>query len=216
VIHGIKVELQVIQKCLMLAPFATVAVPANSLRRIASPHRSCRSGGAHRGATRRRCAPPASCRGSPNRPNISARTGWVSASARYPTAAKGAERRARDLEDERVIAALGRTGRPCRVDRENQIPLFPDATRGAPLPPPAACDTGANAEADRYRHGGRQPANASLTCWAYSPNSRPTCVANASSMGSPRAKAEGVYKGRRLSMEARESAGIEDRRYGNC
>jgi len=54
--------------------------------------------------------------------------------------------RARDLEDERVIAALGRTGRPCRVDRENQIPLFPDATRGAPLPPPAACDTGANAD----------------------------------------------------------------------
>ena len=54
--------------------------------------------------------------------------------------------RARDLEDERVIAALGRTGRPCRVDRENQIPLFPDTTHGAPLPPPAACDIGANAD----------------------------------------------------------------------
>jgi excisionase family DNA binding protein len=34
--------------------------------------------------------------------------------------------RACDLEDERVIAALRRTGRPCRVDRENQIPMFPD------------------------------------------------------------------------------------------
>jgi hypothetical protein len=29
-------------------------------------------------------------------------------------------------EDERVIAALGRTDRPCRADRENQIPMFPD------------------------------------------------------------------------------------------
>ena len=54
--------------------------------------------------------------------------------------------RARDLEDERVVAALGRTGRPCRVDRENQIPLFPDTTHGAPLPPAAACDIGANAD----------------------------------------------------------------------
>jgi excisionase family DNA binding protein len=34
--------------------------------------------------------------------------------------------RACDLEDERVIAALRRTGRPCRVDRESQIPMFPD------------------------------------------------------------------------------------------
>lgn len=34
--------------------------------------------------------------------------------------------RASDLDDERVIAALGRTDRPCRADRENQIPLFPD------------------------------------------------------------------------------------------
>ena len=33
---------------------------------------------------------------------------------------------ARNLDDERVIAALGRTGRPCRVDRKNQIPMFPD------------------------------------------------------------------------------------------
>jgi DNA invertase Pin-like site-specific DNA recombinase len=54
--------------------------------------------------------------------------------------------RAGDLEEERVIAALGRTGRPCRVDRKNQIPLFPDATHGAPLPPPAVRDTGANAD----------------------------------------------------------------------
>ena len=61
--------------------------------------------------------------------------------------------RASDLEDERVIAALGRTDRPCRADRENQIPLFPDATRGAPLPPP---DTGANAYcAAPAQHGTR-------------------------------------------------------------
>ena len=61
--------------------------------------------------------------------------------------------RARDVEDERVIAALGRTSCPCRVDRENQIPLFPDATRGAPLPPP---DTGANADcAAPAQHGTR-------------------------------------------------------------
>ncbi len=34
--------------------------------------------------------------------------------------------RASDLEDERVIAAIRRTGRPCRVDGANQIPLFSD------------------------------------------------------------------------------------------
>ena len=34
--------------------------------------------------------------------------------------------RVRDLEDERVTAALGRKGRPCRVDLEHQIPMFPD------------------------------------------------------------------------------------------
>ena len=28
--------------------------------------------------------------------------------------------------DERVIAAIGRTGRPCRIDLENQLPMFPD------------------------------------------------------------------------------------------
>jgi excisionase family DNA binding protein len=35
--------------------------------------------------------------------------------------------RARDLDDERVTAALGRKGRPCRVDLQNQIPMFPEA-----------------------------------------------------------------------------------------
>jgi excisionase family DNA binding protein len=34
--------------------------------------------------------------------------------------------RARDLQDERVIAALARKGRPCRVISENQTPMFPD------------------------------------------------------------------------------------------
>lgn len=34
--------------------------------------------------------------------------------------------RACDLQDERVTAALGRKGRPCRVNLENQIPMFPD------------------------------------------------------------------------------------------
>jgi DNA invertase Pin-like site-specific DNA recombinase len=34
--------------------------------------------------------------------------------------------RAADLESERVIAALKRKGRPCRVDPENQIPMFSD------------------------------------------------------------------------------------------
>src|SRR5437762_6967175 len=35
--------------------------------------------------------------------------------------------RACDLVDERVTAALGRKGRPCRVDLQNQIPMFPEA-----------------------------------------------------------------------------------------
>jgi excisionase family DNA binding protein len=35
--------------------------------------------------------------------------------------------RASDLENQRVTAALGRKGRPYRIDRENQIPLFPEA-----------------------------------------------------------------------------------------
>ena len=34
--------------------------------------------------------------------------------------------RASDLQDERVIAAIGRTGRPCRINLENQLPMFPD------------------------------------------------------------------------------------------
>jgi excisionase family DNA binding protein len=34
--------------------------------------------------------------------------------------------RVSDLQDERVIAAIGRKGRPCRVDLKNQIPMFPD------------------------------------------------------------------------------------------
>jgi excisionase family DNA binding protein len=64
--------------------------------------------------------------------------------------------RARDLDDERVIAALRRTGRPCRVDRETQIPLFSDAARGAPLLPPAAPVTGGNADsAPPAQHGAR-------------------------------------------------------------
>jgi excisionase family DNA binding protein len=33
--------------------------------------------------------------------------------------------RAGDLDDERVTAALGRKGRPCRLDLQNQIPMFP-------------------------------------------------------------------------------------------
>jgi excisionase family DNA binding protein len=35
--------------------------------------------------------------------------------------------RASDLRHERVAAAIGRTGRPCRVNLENQLPMFPDA-----------------------------------------------------------------------------------------
>ncbi len=34
--------------------------------------------------------------------------------------------RVSDLKDERVIAAVGRTARPCRVDLENQLPMFTD------------------------------------------------------------------------------------------
>jgi excisionase family DNA binding protein len=34
--------------------------------------------------------------------------------------------RASDLRDERVIAVIGRTGRPCRVDLRNQLPMFPN------------------------------------------------------------------------------------------
>jgi excisionase family DNA binding protein len=34
--------------------------------------------------------------------------------------------RASDLQDERVIVAIGRTGRPYRIDPENQLPMFPD------------------------------------------------------------------------------------------
>jgi excisionase family DNA binding protein len=34
--------------------------------------------------------------------------------------------RASDLQDERIIAAIGRTGRPCRINLENQIPMFPE------------------------------------------------------------------------------------------
>ena len=34
--------------------------------------------------------------------------------------------RAHDLQDERVIAALARKGRPCRMISENQTPMFPD------------------------------------------------------------------------------------------
>jgi DNA invertase Pin-like site-specific DNA recombinase len=33
---------------------------------------------------------------------------------------------AANLEDERVIRAIGRKGRPCHVELENQIPMFPD------------------------------------------------------------------------------------------
>jgi len=35
--------------------------------------------------------------------------------------------RAADLLHERVVAAIGRTGRPCRIAPENQLPMFPDA-----------------------------------------------------------------------------------------
>jgi len=35
--------------------------------------------------------------------------------------------RAADLQNERVIAAIARTGRPCRVASENQLPMFPEA-----------------------------------------------------------------------------------------
>jgi hypothetical protein len=34
--------------------------------------------------------------------------------------------RAADLQSEKVAAALKRKGRPCRVDSETQIPMFPD------------------------------------------------------------------------------------------
>jgi excisionase family DNA binding protein len=32
-----------------------------------------------------------------------------------------------NLQHERVAAAIKRTGRPCRIDHENQIPMFPEA-----------------------------------------------------------------------------------------
>ena len=35
--------------------------------------------------------------------------------------------RAADLQNERVTAAIARTGRPCRVAPENQLPMFPEA-----------------------------------------------------------------------------------------
>jgi excisionase family DNA binding protein len=35
--------------------------------------------------------------------------------------------RAADLQNERVIDAIARTGRPCRVAPENQLPMFPEA-----------------------------------------------------------------------------------------
>jgi excisionase family DNA binding protein len=35
--------------------------------------------------------------------------------------------RANDLQDERVVAAIARTGRPCRVAPENQLPMFTEA-----------------------------------------------------------------------------------------
>jgi hypothetical protein len=35
--------------------------------------------------------------------------------------------RAADLQNERVIDAIARTGRPCRGAPENQLPMFPDA-----------------------------------------------------------------------------------------
>ncbi|HYU14332.1 MAG TPA: hypothetical protein VEK82_17270 [Stellaceae bacterium] len=35
--------------------------------------------------------------------------------------------RAVDLQDQRVAAAIGRTGRPYRVAPENQLPMFPEA-----------------------------------------------------------------------------------------
>ena len=34
--------------------------------------------------------------------------------------------RADDLQQERVAAAIGRTGRPCRIALANQLPMFPD------------------------------------------------------------------------------------------
>jgi len=34
--------------------------------------------------------------------------------------------RASDLQDDEVIAAIARTGRPRRIDHENQLPMFPD------------------------------------------------------------------------------------------
>lgn len=34
--------------------------------------------------------------------------------------------RASDLRDQRVIDAIARTGRPCRLDTHNQLPMFPD------------------------------------------------------------------------------------------
>ena len=36
------------------------------------------------------------------------------------------EIRASDLRDERVIGAIERTSRPCRINLENQLPMFPD------------------------------------------------------------------------------------------
>ncbi len=34
--------------------------------------------------------------------------------------------RASDLQDKKVIAAIARTGGPCRIDHENQLQMFPD------------------------------------------------------------------------------------------
>lgn len=34
--------------------------------------------------------------------------------------------RAADLQDKRVTAKIGRTGRPYHIDLEDQLPMFPD------------------------------------------------------------------------------------------
>jgi hypothetical protein len=35
--------------------------------------------------------------------------------------------RAADMQDERAAAAIGRTGRPCRIAPEKQLAMFPEA-----------------------------------------------------------------------------------------
>jgi len=60
----------------------------------------------------------------------------------------------------------------------------------------------------------RRPASASLTCSACSPSSRPICARNASLEGIAKAKAAGVYRGRKPSIEAAQVREMRKQGFG--